>query len=273
MSKNAVFERLAGPSDTLPESPLWHESTDSLFWVDHATKTLNCSRFPNREFTNIPLETRGNLRFVKSGSADRLMIGSERGLYELRLSDRQLISLEDSLPIHSGTCINDGAVGPNGQIVLAISDVDESRPIGGFFLRQPDGWACIQDQVTIANGPVFSMDGDLIYTSDTLNKQIYSYDMIDKKLAPYLDLRKFAGYPDGLFISPAGLLYISFWEGARVDVYRGRKLIDSIKKTPGMNATCSCLIGDGGDGKMAVTVCDHQPGFAGVVFLTCSGDR
>ena len=267
MLKTVLFERLAGPSNTLPESPLWHEMTTSLFWVDHATKILNCSQFPDQEFMSIPLETKGNLRFVKSGGPDRLIIGSERGLYALYLPDRRLVPLGDPLPIHSGTCINDGAVGPNGQIVLAISDLDEVRPIGGFFLQEPGGWACFHDQVRIANGPAFSVDGDLIYTSDTLNKRIFSYHMIDKKLMPYLDLRKFSGYPDGVFMSSAGLLYVSFWAGARVNAYREHKLVDSITKTPGMNATCSCLVGD--DGTIAVAVCDQDPQFAGGIFLAC----
>lgn len=159
------------------------------------------------------METRGNLRFVKSGGPDWLIIGSERGLYALHLPDRPLVPLGNPLPIHSGTCINDGAVGPNGQIALAISYLDELRPMGGFFLQEPDGWLCLHDQVTIANGPAFSVDGDLIYTSDTLNKRIFSYHTIDKKLMLHLDLRKSSGYPDGVFMSSVGLLYVSVLGG------------------------------------------------------------
>ncbi|MEO0818689.1 MAG: SMP-30/gluconolactonase/LRE family protein, partial [Pseudomonadota bacterium] len=155
MPQKYRFERVPGPCDTLPESPCWHGSTHRLFWIDHGSRDLRSVRFPEREFFAVPLETKGNLRFVKSLNTTHLIVASECGLYRFGIEERQLTPIGGALPLSKGTCLNDGAVHPSGTIAIAVSDIDESDPTGGFYVLSGDDWTCIRRNIVIGNGPAF----------------------------------------------------------------------------------------------------------------------
>lgn len=170
MTEKSTFRRVPAAANILPESPCWHGPTNQLFWIDHATKILQSFGFPEETPEALPLKTKGNLRFVKSGDEDTLIIGSERGLYRFQISTQKLTILTDTLPLDVTTCINDGDVGPDGTVVIAVSDIKEAEPLGGFYILDSTGWMCIWDQVIVANGPAFSSDGNTLFLSDTFGQ-------------------------------------------------------------------------------------------------------
>ncbi|MEO1108936.1 MAG: SMP-30/gluconolactonase/LRE family protein [Pseudomonadota bacterium] len=261
MPQKYQFERLPGPSDTLPESPCWHGLTHRLFWVDHGSRDLRAVKFPERDFVAVPLKTKGNLRFVKSLDAAHLIVGSERGLYRLEIETGMLTAVGGTLPLTDQTCINDGAIHPNGAIAIALSDIAEHAPTGGFYLLGPDGWTCILGEVVIGNGPAFSQDGSSLFLSDTLGQRILRYDLATGKSEGFVDLSDGDGLPDGLFVSQSGDLWVSFWAGTRIEVVRDGKRIKRIGPTPGRNVTCCCLIGDAPNARAVTTICDSRETF------------
>lgn len=262
-----TFERLPGPLDTLPESPHWHAKTQQLFWVDHATKTLNSIQFPSRQYDAIYLATNGNLRFLAARNTCSLVIGSERGLYDYDLKEQTLIPIYHPLPLLPDTVINDGTVSPTGQIVIAVSDVHETNPCGGFFHMPNDVWEPLKGNIIVANGPAFSADGSMLYMSDTLNKRILRYHTKTRTFGEDITFIEQEGFPDGLYMDHMNCLNISFWGGANVGVFDvGRETLSTFDVV-GTNATCCCrLILDGAE-RLAVTICDDNPCFDNGVYI------
>ncbi|WP_083714821.1 SMP-30/gluconolactonase/LRE family protein [Phaeobacter inhibens] len=267
MATKRHFERLPGPRDTLPESPCWHESTQQLFWVDHGSRDLRSIDFPARSFASTPLNSKGNLRFVKTLDANTLIVGSEKGLYRFGIKNRQLTPIGGSLPLANRTCINDGAVHPNGTVAIAVSDQAETNRIGGFYLLEWGTWRCILNEIIIANGPAFSADGRKLYLSDTIGKRIFCYQIDEGLHTVHLDLTSAKGYPDGLLLTDTEELWVSFWDGARIEVYHRDRTLQRAFQAPGCNVTCCCQIGSEATENLVATVCDETSSFENGAFL------
>jgi len=248
------FRRLPGPEDSLPESPCWHEKSGRIFWVDHGTSVLNSVGLPGEVYRPIKLETEGNLRFVQSAETN-LLIGSERGLYLFDPETDILTDYGPDLPLSPETCINDGALGPEGTVVIAISDLSEEQPLGGFYKLSAEGWACIEANIIVANGPAFSPCGDYLYMSDTFGRRILKHDIAYEHNTVFCDLSDRKGYPDGLITTPAGALCVSYWAASAVEVLTPDGALFRRFEISLPNATCAALFDHLGTQYLAVTAC------------------
>jgi len=255
MTTEPQIKRLPLPPDTLPESPCWHKATKQLFWVDHATQVLQRFGYPDGDFEKIALKTDGNLRFVKAVDDERLLIGSERGLYYFHLSNRVLSSVPGALPLTPATCINDGAVSRDGLIAIAISDIAETSPTGGFYLQRADGSVCICDQIIVANGPAFSVDDKRLHLSDTFGRRILQFDIDRGEVTSHLKLAQTTAYPDGLFVDKNDALFVSYWGGGRIDVYADGQRTTRFQGFPLPNVTCCCLVQEADSTDLIVANC------------------
>ena len=260
MPTNDLFRRLPGPEDSLPESPCWHKKSGRIFWVDHGTSVLNSVGLPGEVYRPIELKTEGNLRFVQSAETN-LLIGSERGLYLFDPETDILTNYGPDLPLSPETCINDGALGPEGTVVVAISDLSEEQPLGGFYKLSAEGWACIEANIIVANGPAFSPCGDFLYMSDTFGRRILKHDIPNEHSTVFCDLSDRKGYPDGLVTTPAGALCVGYWAGAAVEVLSLDGALFRRFEISLPNATCAALFDYAGTQYLAVTACtDHGDG-------------
>ncbi len=252
------FLRLPGPVDVLPESPAWHGPTGQVFWVDHATRTLNSVALCQQIYTPHNLETDGNLRFVKTVSDTLLLVGSERRIYEYNLETEMLAPFESLPPLTDATCINDGAIGPGGRIVVAVSDLKEENAIGGFFLLEDQSWSLIADGMVVANGPAFSPCGRMLYLSDTFGRRILRYSLEGRSIDLFCDLSDRDGYPDGLFTDPQGNLFISYWAGRAIEIYSPDAALSERIVIGKANATCCCAFDSDGTRHLLITCCDDE---------------
>ncbi|WP_422383884.1 SMP-30/gluconolactonase/LRE family protein [Roseibium album] len=268
MQDTVEFRRLLGPVDELPESPCWQSATSQVFWVDHCSKSLRSFGLSESSCRVFDLETDGNLRFVKSQSDSALLVGSERGIYQFDIGTAILAEFGNPPPLSADTCINDGAIGPDGEVVVAISDQNEEMPLGGFYKLSDGTWDCIHDRVIVANGPAFSPCGRMLYLSDTFGRCIFRYEFETGLTERFCDLSDREGYPDGLFATPNGDLLVSYWGGGMVEVLSPDAVLLQRFELAAKNATCCCVFQYSDARYLLVSAAGDKDGSAGVFLRT-----
>jgi sugar lactone lactonase YvrE len=124
-----------------------------------------------------------------------------------------LTGLPDLIP-------NDGAVDPTGRLWFGTSHADETEPRGIIF-RSDDGerFEPADAGFTVCNGPAFSVDGTVLYLSDTMSGTVLTYDV---ERSGALRRRRVllrlpdGELPDGLTVDAEGCLWVAHWGGACV---------------------------------------------------------
>ncbi|WP_242621687.1 SMP-30/gluconolactonase/LRE family protein [Komagataeibacter xylinus] len=163
---------------------------------------------------------------VVPASDGTLVCGLKDGLY--RLDPRtgafdRMLAVE---PEHPGNRINDGCVDSKGRLWFGTMDDEEGTPSGALYsvtrsargldvLRHDEGYV-------VTNGPGISPDGTRLYHNHSPAGVIYVFDLAaDGSLS---NRRVFArvdnGYPDGVVVDSAGMLWVGVWNGGRIERFQ-----------------------------------------------------
>jgi sugar lactone lactonase YvrE len=244
----AELSTFATSHNVLGESPFWHETRQSVFWVDIEAGTLQEQQLLS-ERSSI-WQVGKKISVVLSSEGDFLLISSQDGIgrFNLLTEDWELL-----VPLEveeSAQRCNDGAFDLHGNIWIGTMDMQVRDGLGSLYrINNNKETVKILDKLSIPNGLVFSLDHRQMYFIDTPTRTVKSY-LIDsaggitfEKLAVVIPENM--GMPDGMTIDEQGMLWVALYGGAAVSRWNPQsgQLLETIA-IPALHVTNCCFAGD-----------------------------
>lgn len=205
---------IADVKATLGEGPVWVAREHALYWVDIPERRV--FRWTEAEGVRIvpvaqhvcSLLPRAGGGFVGGGYDGLLTIGS----------DFTINVVSDPEPELPRNRFNDGKIDRQGRFWAGTMDRTEQEASGSLYRVEHDfTWQRIDSGYRVTNGPAFSLDGRVMYHTDSARQTVYAFALDDAGNASdrrtHLHFGEGHGYPDGMTVDAEGCLWIAFWDG------------------------------------------------------------
>ncbi|QYZ69060.1 SMP-30/gluconolactonase/LRE family protein [Neotabrizicola shimadae] len=207
----------------LGEGPFWHPLRGQLFWFDILGRRLMCRGAEGAREWVFP-------EMVSAAGVidrDELLVASETALFRFNLETgarRDVVGLEADDP---ATRSNDGRADPMGGFWIGTMGKVEGpdEPKRGSIYRFFKGeLRRLYTGFGVTNSISFSPDGRVACFSDTPSHRVMRV-ALDPDGWPagepevFLDFTEEMLLPDGAVMDAEGVLWLAFWEGARVAAY------------------------------------------------------
>ncbi|GGH03783.1 regucalcin-like protein [Parapedobacter pyrenivorans] len=233
---------------TLGESPVWDDRLQRILWVDiiegHVHEWYTAAR--RHVMTHFPVKI-GAIALIDDGA---VIAASDEGFVFLDLRNRGVKRITDPESRLADNRFNDGKCDAVGRFWAGTMDeVTGKKGAGSLYSLDKDGRATRRvNNVTCSNGLAWSLDHQTLFYIDTGTHQVQAFDfeLETGRIAnprAVIDIPESEGWPDGMTIDAAGMLWIAFWGGwkvARWNPYTGEKLSEI--KLPVAQIT-SCTFG------------------------------
>jgi xylono-1,5-lactonase len=244
MPADSTVRCVADVHAVLGEGPLWVPGEAALYWVDiKGRKIFRLSE--DGEISQWPTPFRvGSIALRASGG---FIAGTDQGIAEIDLSTGKLQILfnpEEDLP---GNRFNDGKVDRSGRFWAGTMDDSERQASGALYRFDADlGWAAVDKDYRVTNGPAFSPDGARMYHNDSARQVTYVFDLEQngdaRNRRTFLQFQEGDGYPDGMTVDSEGSVWIAFWDGSCVRRFSSAGELLQTIEMPVSNPT-SCAFG------------------------------
>lgn len=221
------MDLLVDSADELGEAPVWLSDRQTLAWVDLARPRVHTwSETAGHHSSPVPLEP--PLGAVFPGADGTLRIGCGAAVYAIDTESGAVSEPRVVLDDAADENINDAKVDRQGRLWLATAHRDETDPVGGVYrvpgdAAGPERVERVASGFVVANGPAFSVSGDLCYVSDSMGSRILEYRVTpDGRLADgrvLLRLDEDEGFPDGITVDSEGGLWVAHWGGGMISRY------------------------------------------------------
>jgi D-xylonolactonase len=179
----------------------------------------------NRQSWDMP----GQVSFIVPALDGSMVCSLEDGLYRFGEHDGSLTPLAKVEADETGNRFNDGFVDAAGRLWFGSMHDAEEEATGKLYRFDGRHIARVDDDYVITNGPATSPDGRTLYHTDTLDKQVYAFDLgADGQLSnkrPFTTIED-GGYPDGMAVDADGFVWVATFGGWRIDRFdaQGRKV-------------------------------------------------
>ncbi|PPL00039.1 SMP-30/gluconolactonase/LRE family protein [Parapedobacter indicus] len=230
----------------LGEGPLWLEKHRQLAWVDILKNEVFLYDFSQPKLRRFRYDKPVTL-LVTTDAADKLIVAMQGGIAELSLHDGALTPL---LPLESdkpNNRTNDGGCDPYGRLWVGTMDKQFKEGAGNLYMLNDGQFVSRVRKTTIANGLVWSPDGQTMYFIDSPRKAVSAYAYAsDGGITPLGDvvrIPEMLGGPDGMAIDEEGMLWIAHYGGYSVGRWNPHngELLEKIA-VPAPNVT-ACTFG------------------------------
>jgi sugar lactone lactonase YvrE len=236
-------------ADTLGETPLWCEQTQSLLWLDIDGGRLQ--RFHpasgRHDVFGFDEAYVGSLALTRQPG--RVLLGINASLYWFDLATGRLELLCEVEPATTDTRLNDGRCDAMGRFWVGTMDNQLHRPHGAFYRVDPDGSVQrLLGDVIVSNTIALSPRQDRLYFSDTRRFTTWQFDL-DLGAGTLSNQRVFVDHtasrsrPDGACVDAEGCVWTAIFGGGRLVRYSPEGAVDRIVELPVLNPTCICLGG------------------------------
>ena len=252
----------------LGESPLWDESTETMWWVDIKDHTIHQVAFGTH--TEYKLSIRPSA--IGLTNTEQLIVAGDNGLY-LYNPETDELKLLASIPEPGSNRTNDGKVGPDGAFWFGTMDDAEIKTSGALYSYHPQrGLQKHLDGIKIANTFAWSPDGTWMYFADSAQQTIWqmTFDVETGTLGDrevFVSLKNTNYYPDGSAMDANGCLWNAQWGGSRIVQYAPNSAVMKIFTFPTSQITNCAFVGS----KLLITTAsiglDDDP-IAGQTILT-----
>jgi sugar lactone lactonase YvrE len=149
-----------------------------------------------------------------------------------------------------GVRFNDGKSDPAGRFWAGTMADDMTEGGGALYCLDTDLTVRrMIEKVTISNGLVWTLDTKCFYFIDTPTREVAAFDYdidsgnISNRTAA-IKIEEKLGYPDGMAIDEADMVWIAHWGGGKVTRWNPKtgKLLETIK-VPHASLVTSCAFG------------------------------
>jgi sugar lactone lactonase YvrE len=260
----------------LGESPYWHATRQSFFWVDIEKGKLfeysitsgktSIKSFPHR------------LTLVLEGQGGELILALDRKIASYNLETEELkwlTEVEADLPLNR---FNDGKCDAKGRLWIGTLSTKFTEGAGSLYRLGKDLKPERQlDQLTISNGMAWTADNQTFYFIDTPTRKIkaYHFDLQTGEIEfdrIAVEIPQELGFPDGMCIDQEGMLWVAHYGGS--GVYRWNpangELIEKIQ-LPVPHVT-SCAFGGADMDTLLITTAQENLSDAQLKEFSQSGD-
>ena len=229
--------------NSLGEGPIWCSITETLYWVDIKGKSIwkycpssgDCNSWQIPEEPGSMVQRANNNGFILAAQNGFRFFDPDAQVYEI------IENYEQDLP-HSR--FNDGRCDRQGRFWVGTMDDLHKEPIGSLYRLDSNLQTSIQDKgIIISNSIAFSPDGCTLYYCDTIQKEIWAYD-IDVQSGNASNKRVFTstkhlkGGPDGSAVDRDGYLWNAMWGGGCLVRWAPDGTFDRKIELPIPNPTC-----------------------------------
>lgn len=208
------MECIANVGATLGEGPVWDPRAGAMYWVDIPERRVFCwSEDADVRTIDVAqnvcsLLPRASGGFIGGGYEGFIAIDAGLGI-------TPLANPEPDLP---GNRFNDGKIDRAGRLWAGTMDRAETQDSGSLYRLDHDlSWHRIDTGYRVTNGPAFSLDGKVLYHTDSARQTIYAFDLAANGEATarrvHLKFQEGDGYPDGMTIDAEDCLWVAFWDG------------------------------------------------------------
>lgn len=211
----------ADVGNTIGESPVWLEASDTVYWVDAEEHHVFWRRGRDGPVGTRSLSVPVTALIPRAGGGWILV--TKEGLYSAGWDFEEPMLIVDPSAHDAKTRLNDGVADRWGRVWTGSMSRDRVQdPMGRLYVVGPGSEVMeIDDGFAVANGIAMSPDGSRAYVSDQWHGRIRRYSL-DPGSGEILDKLPAitpagAGYPDGLAVDREGMLWVAYWDGARVD--------------------------------------------------------
>ncbi|HEY4650307.1 MAG TPA: SMP-30/gluconolactonase/LRE family protein [Pontibacter sp.] len=207
---------------TLGEGPLWHPTEDVLYWVDIEGRKLHIFNPETKETKEFDVKERiGTVVPLVQGG---VLVALQNGIHKLDTITGELTFIVN--PIREKDIrFNDGKCDAAGRFWVGTMALDTRKGAAVLYRINLDNTIDqVLDNLTIANGIVWSPDNKTMYFIDTHTQQVqaFDFDLETGTIARgrvVVEVPKEAGSPDGMAIDTAGNLWVALHKGGAVGCY------------------------------------------------------
>ncbi|HEV2597869.1 SMP-30/gluconolactonase/LRE family protein [Sphingopyxis sp.] len=239
----------------LGEGPVWDGARGLLWCVDINAPALHAIDPATGVRNSWPAPAK--IGWVLPASEDGLVAGLADGLYHFAPESGAFSLLAEVEPDLPSNRINDGTRGPDGAIWFGTMDDRETDAVGRFYRYDGEVRDCGLPPACITNGPAMSPGGTILYTVDTLAREIWANSIGADGSAS--DRRLFAsiapgdGWPDGVCCDAEGGVWLGLWDGWRARRYDASGEVTAEVRFPVANVTKIAIGGPDGRTAYATT--------------------
>lgn len=218
----------------LGEGPAWNDDTSELSWIDIEEGVILVARLDGDLLSDVQRISVGE----QVGCAipidrSRFLVGLRS---QLAIVDRNgsIERSRDLLP--DGLRFNDGKIDPQGRFVIGA--LNRSGPDGRQVLIRLEHSGEVTEldsDLNLSNGLAWSPDGKWMYNADTHDEVVYRRSYVDGVAGAREAFIAVGGRPDGITSDVDGNIWITVFDGERVDCYApdGTLHADRTIPTPG----------------------------------------
>jgi len=258
--------------DTLGEGPVWDAARGEVLWVDIVAPCLHRLILATGDVTSVPVAEPIGWVLPRAHGAGHVA-GFSSGFYFLDVDTgarRRIGSPEADRPQNR---LNDAKVDRAGRIWAGSKDDTDQSASGALYRLDPSlSWSRHDDGYGVTNGPTFSLDGHVLYHTDSAARTVYAFDLAaDGTLSGkriWLTFAEDWGYPDGMTTDAEGCIWIAHWGSARVSRFSPDGVLLRSVALPATNITSCVFAGERLD-RLFVTSstlgCEDEP-HAGALF-------
>ena len=134
--------------------------------------------------------------------------------------------------------MNDGYVDSRGRFWAGTLSLERREGQGALFRLDPDRSVhTMLEPVTTSNGIDWSVDGRLMYYTDTGTRRVDVFDF-DERLGaiagrrPFVEVAEADGKPDGLVVDAEGGIWVALFRGGAVRRYLPDGRLDRVIELP-----------------------------------------
>lgn len=261
----------------LGEGPRWVARENALYWVDIMAPALHRLDLASGLVRSWGFDEPIGWIIEREGRGD-FLVGLKSGFARLALDPFTLEPIGDPEPERPHNRLNDAKTDPAGRIWAGSKDDRDEEASGALYRLGRDlCWSRADDGYQVTNGPTFSVDGRVMYHTDSGRRTVYAFDLADDGTIAgkreWLRFEEEWGYPDGMTTDAEGGVWIAHWGGARLSRFFSDARLDRSIVFPAANITSCAFAGPKLD-RLFVTSAslgDDEGGHAGALFEVDAG--
>ena len=251
-------ETVVAAENDLGEGPIWDGRCGQFYWLDITAEQLHVFQPDTHQRRTVHLgSVPGSIHLCDSPS--RLLLTSTDGLLEVDVDAGKVVAITEPLRLPAGCRFNDGKTDPTGNIWAGVMHFDCLDGRGALhYLSGRSSSRLVLDGMTVPNGLAWSGDGKTFYHIDSprLSVMAYDFDQVAGALSAPREAIRFAddgSCPDGMCIDENDNLWVTFWDGARVDCFNPRSGRRLASVSMPVNRVTSCCFGGEGMRELYIT--------------------
>jgi len=236
------------------------ENNEIVTWVDIINGKVLTKNIENLTTSEYKLEEHVGFALPRITGGEVLGINSGPVLRDV---DGKITKLPQRQKDRFKSRWNDAKVSPSGEIFLGTLTYDLVPDQSALYKITKDGQEIrkVMDDITLANGLDWSIDGQIFYFIDSLKHCVYAFnydgkDITDKRVVIQFDS---STIPDGMCMDSEDGLWIAFWDGSEVRRFDEKFKLSEKIEFPVKNTTSCAFAGKDLDQLIVTSAHDGKP--------------